>query len=109
MPLRNIAVGSGQFLTLLTGSTLDHAYSKIIAATVEAAQDHINLADALSAQVIDPLKALERKHEENVKKVYTKSLPSIYCLLADMTSLSKRNSTTKSSVIEIGFTATERR
>lgn len=54
---------------LLHCSTLDRAYSKIIGSIVEAAQDHINLADALSVQVVDPLKSLERKHEENMKKV----------------------------------------
>ncbi|EIM85766.1 uncharacterized protein STEHIDRAFT_79768 [Stereum hirsutum FP-91666 SS1] len=52
----------------ISESTLDRAYSKIIGSIVESAQDHINLADALSSQVVDPLKSLERKHEENVKK-----------------------------------------
>lgn len=56
-------------LMLAHDSTLDRAYSKIIGSIVESAQDHINLADALSSQVVDPLKSLERKHEENVKKV----------------------------------------
>ena len=34
----------------------------------DAAQDHINLADALNGQVIEPLRATERKHEEAKKK-----------------------------------------
>lgn len=33
------------------------------------AQDHVNLADALTTQVVDVLKAVERKEEELKKKV----------------------------------------
>lgn len=34
----------------------------------DTAQDHINLADTLNGQVIEPLKATERRHEEAKKK-----------------------------------------
>lgn len=34
----------------------------------DSAQDHINLADALNGQVIEPLKVSERRHEEAKKK-----------------------------------------
>ncbi|RPD62761.1 hypothetical protein L226DRAFT_532256 [Lentinus tigrinus ALCF2SS1-7] len=49
-------------------STLDQAYAQLLTSMSDAAQDHINLADALNGQVIDPLKATERKHEEAKKK-----------------------------------------
>ena len=43
-------------------------YNKIIGSTVNVAQDHINLSDSLSTQVVDVLKALEIKYEDNGKK-----------------------------------------
>ncbi|KAH9890020.1 hypothetical protein C8Q73DRAFT_706343 [Cubamyces lactineus] len=49
-------------------STLDKAYTQLISAMTDASQDHVNLADALNDQVIEPLKATERKHEESKKK-----------------------------------------
>ncbi|KAI0647754.1 hypothetical protein C8Q79DRAFT_951721 [Trametes meyenii] len=51
-----------------TRSTLDKAYTQLITATNDASQDHINLADALNSQVIEPLRVAERKHEETKKK-----------------------------------------
>ncbi|KAA1469744.1 hypothetical protein DENSPDRAFT_641109 [Dentipellis sp. KUC8613] len=52
----------------LSQSTLNNAYAKIIGSLVNASQDHVNVADALSNQVVDVLKAVERKADENVKK-----------------------------------------
>lgn len=49
-------------------STLVNMYNKIIGSTVNIAQDHINLSDSLSTQVVDVLKALETKYEDNGKK-----------------------------------------
>ncbi len=49
-------------------STLDKAYAQLLSAMSDTAQDHINLADALNGQVVEPLKATERKHEEAKKK-----------------------------------------
>ncbi|KAI0769881.1 hypothetical protein C8Q74DRAFT_1271721 [Fomes fomentarius] len=49
-------------------STLDKAYAQLLSAMSDTAQDHINLADALNGQVVEPLKATERKHEETKKK-----------------------------------------
>ena len=34
----------------------------------DTAQDHINLADAYNGQVIEPLRATERRHEDAKKK-----------------------------------------
>ena len=55
------------FLTLL--STLNVACDQVIASIVNAAQDHIKLADDLTSQVIEVLKGVERKNEEAKKKV----------------------------------------
>lgn len=49
-------------------STLEIAYSQIISAMLDAAQDHINLADSLNSQVVETLKATERRHEEAKRK-----------------------------------------
>ncbi|TFY80912.1 hypothetical protein EWM64_g3101 [Hericium alpestre] len=49
-------------------STLNNACAKIIGFLVNASQDHNNVADAINNQVVDPVKALERKAEDNIKK-----------------------------------------
>ncbi|KAH9948829.1 hypothetical protein B0H21DRAFT_731329 [Amylocystis lapponica] len=49
-------------------STLENAYSQLITSMLHTAQDHINLADTLNLQVVDALKATERRHEEATKK-----------------------------------------
>lgn len=67
-------------------STLENAYSEIIASVVNTAQDHIDLADALGTQVADTLKATERRHEEANKKqmqYYQKLLAERERLYAD--------------------------
>jgi hypothetical protein len=51
------------------GSTLNHAYSEILSSMSTAAQDHINLADALSSQITESLKAVERRNDDYKKKV----------------------------------------
>ncbi|KAL1760436.1 hypothetical protein FB107DRAFT_203028 [Schizophyllum commune] len=49
-------------------STLNTAYDALIKSLTDAAQDHVNIADAVSTQVIEVLKGLERKNEESMKK-----------------------------------------
>ncbi|KAH7884954.1 hypothetical protein F5I97DRAFT_1937294 [Phlebopus sp. FC_14] len=49
-------------------NTLDHAYSQIIMSMSDAAQDHIRLADTLTNQVVEPLRMLERHHDDTKKK-----------------------------------------
>ncbi|KAI0357415.1 hypothetical protein OH77DRAFT_1450808 [Trametes cingulata] len=52
----------------LTKSTLNKAYTQLIAAISDSSQDHNNLADALTTQVIEPLRVAERKHDEVKRK-----------------------------------------
>ncbi|KAH9999595.1 hypothetical protein BJV74DRAFT_944693 [Russula compacta] len=52
----------------LLQSTLENAYSKIIASFVNCQQEHLNLADALSVQVVGVLLSLARKNEGHRKK-----------------------------------------
>lgn len=52
----------------LNNSTLKTAYSKLLGSLHDAARDHNDNSDALSAQVITPLKNLERKSDEQKKK-----------------------------------------
>jgi len=49
-------------------STLDAAYDEIIGSVTNSAQDHINHADAITAQIIETLRVLERRHDEAKKK-----------------------------------------
>ncbi|KAG2343213.1 hypothetical protein BDR05DRAFT_982903 [Suillus weaverae] len=50
------------------GSTLNHAYSEILSSMSTSAQDHINLAEALSSQITESLKAVERRNDDYKKK-----------------------------------------
>jgi hypothetical protein len=50
-------------------STLGRAYTELINSFSESAQDHVNLADGLDAQVVNALKLVEKRHEEAKKKV----------------------------------------
>ncbi|KZS91252.1 hypothetical protein SISNIDRAFT_479235 [Sistotremastrum niveocremeum HHB9708] len=52
----------------LRRSTLDSAYSQLIASMESSSLDHVTLADALISQVSEDLRALERHHEESQKK-----------------------------------------
>jgi hypothetical protein len=52
-----------------TKSTLVKAYTVIISSTTSAADDHVNVADAINTQVVQVLKALEKKNESMMKKV----------------------------------------
>ncbi|KAF4590654.1 hypothetical protein EYR40_009250 [Pleurotus pulmonarius] len=52
----------------LKRSTLDSAYGAIVTSLVNTAQDHINVADTLTTQVVDVLKAIEKKNEDLKKK-----------------------------------------
>lgn len=49
-------------------NTLNHAYSEILSSMSNSAQDHINLAEALSSQVTESLKAIERRNDDHRKK-----------------------------------------
>ncbi|KAF9778598.1 hypothetical protein BJ322DRAFT_1091523 [Thelephora terrestris] len=49
-------------------STLGRAYAQLIDSFSETAQDHVNLADGLDAQVVNVLKLVEKRHEEAKKK-----------------------------------------
>ncbi|KAJ4481967.1 hypothetical protein J3R30DRAFT_3455533 [Lentinula aciculospora] len=51
----------------LKQSTLNSAFDSIINAMVNAAQDHNNIANTLTTQVIDVLRTVERTHE-NIQK-----------------------------------------
>lgn len=52
----------------IQSSTLDRAYTQLIAAVGEAGQDHQNLADLLTTQVVDALKAAEKRHDDAKKR-----------------------------------------
>lgn len=54
--------------TLLARSTLDKAYTALLTSYENTASDHESLASALSADVGDPLKSLERKKDESRKR-----------------------------------------
>ena len=56
-------------LILVHHSTLGRAYTELINSFSESAQDHVNLADGLDAQVVNVLKMMEKRHEEAKKKV----------------------------------------
>jgi hypothetical protein len=58
----------------LGDSTLENAYSKIIASFVNSQQEHLNLADALNVQVVGVLTSLARKNEGYRKKARANSL-----------------------------------
>jgi len=53
----------------MSHSTLGRAYTELINSFSESAQDHVNLADGLDAQVVNALKLVEKRHEEAKKKV----------------------------------------
>lgn len=50
-------------------STLHAVYDEIMNSMLSAAQDHVNLADALTSQVVEVLKSVGKKNEESRKKV----------------------------------------
>ncbi|KAJ7195463.1 hypothetical protein GGX14DRAFT_676626 [Mycena pura] len=54
--------------TTLAQNTLNAAFNEIISSMANTAQDHVNLADALTRQVVDALKGVERNKEELKKK-----------------------------------------
>ena len=55
---------------LMFRSTLGRAYTELVNSFSESAQDHVNLADGLDAQVVNALKLVEKRHEEAKKKVF---------------------------------------
>jgi hypothetical protein len=48
---------------------LNNAYAQIITSITLSAQDHVNLADAITLQVVDVLKSIEKRSEDTKKKV----------------------------------------
>ncbi|KAF5330266.1 hypothetical protein D9758_014458 [Tetrapyrgos nigripes] len=52
----------------LKQSTLNAAYDSILNSMVTSAQDHLNVADVLTTQVVEILKILEKKNEDVQKK-----------------------------------------
>jgi hypothetical protein len=50
-------------------STLYAVYDEVMHSMVSAAQDHVNIADALISQVVEVLKSIGKKNEESRKKV----------------------------------------
>jgi hypothetical protein len=50
-------------------STLDNAYDALINSITDAAQDHLSIADALSSQVVEVLRAVEQRSDDAKKKV----------------------------------------
>ncbi|KAJ7245019.1 hypothetical protein B0H12DRAFT_1128298 [Mycena haematopus] len=52
-------------------NTLNAAFNELISSMGDSAQAHVNLADSLNTQVVDVLKAVERKQEELKKKEMT--------------------------------------
>jgi hypothetical protein len=58
---------------LIRDSTLENAYSKIIASFVNSQQEHLNLADALNVQIVGVLTSLARKNESHRKKASCES------------------------------------
>ena len=55
-------------------STLENAYSKIIASLINSQQEHLNLADVLNVQVVGVLVSLARKNEGHRRKASRGSL-----------------------------------
>ena len=78
---------------LIWGSTLENAYSKIIASFVNSQQEHLNLADALNVQIVGVLTSLARKNESHRKKASCESS----FLLRFLNSLSSKHNFTRRS------------
>ncbi|KAG0700444.1 hypothetical protein DFH29DRAFT_1055069 [Suillus ampliporus] len=64
----NPTKGCTESAHLSNNSTLNHAYSEILSSMSTSAQDHINLAEALTSQVTERLKAVERRNDDYKKK-----------------------------------------
>lgn len=91
---------------LIWDSTLENAYSKIIASFVNSQQEHLSLADALNVQIIGVLTSLARKNESHRKKASGESSFRLRFLNGLS---SKRNSTRRSWLIRIVSTTIVRR
>jgi len=50
-------------------STLDNAYDALINSISDVAQDHLGIANAISSQIIEVLRTLEKRNDEAKKKV----------------------------------------
>ena len=74
---------------LIFHSTLGRAYTELINSFSESAQDHVNLADGLDAQVVNALKLVEKRHDEAKKKVLVPGQLLAQCLTSDVLLASK--------------------
>ncbi len=92
----------GSLHRLIWDSTLENAYSKIVASLVNSQQEHLSLADALNLQVVGVLASLARKNEGHRKKA---SCESSFRLPFLSSFSSKHNSTRRSWQIRIVSTA----
>ncbi|KAF8440834.1 hypothetical protein L210DRAFT_3447746 [Boletus edulis BED1] len=54
--------------SIIQQNTLVNAYAQIITSMSDVAQDHVQLADTITSQVTEPLKALERRNDGLKKK-----------------------------------------
>jgi hypothetical protein len=54
--------------SIICDSTMENAYTKIVASLVNAHQEHLNLAEALNVQVVGVLATLAWKNEGHRKK-----------------------------------------
>ncbi|KAL9710925.1 Protein BZZ1 [Leucoagaricus gongylophorus] len=52
----------------LKHSTLDNAYDALINSISDVAQDHLGIANAISSQIIEVLRTLEKRNDEAKKK-----------------------------------------
>ncbi|RXW24100.1 hypothetical protein EST38_g1789 [Candolleomyces aberdarensis] len=69
---QNIAVGADPSkswdVDTLKSNTLNVAYDEIINSISSTAEDHLGIADAVTSQVVEVLRVVERKNEEAKKK-----------------------------------------
>ncbi|KAJ2926614.1 hypothetical protein H1R20_g10481, partial [Candolleomyces eurysporus] len=69
---QNIAVGTDPSkswdINTLKSNTLNAAYDEIINSISSTAEDHLGIADAVTSQVVEVLRVVERKNEEAKKK-----------------------------------------
>src|SRR5258708_4910442 len=55
-------------------STLDNAYDALINSITDTAQEHLSIADALSSQVVEVLRMVEKRSDDSKKKVVNSTL-----------------------------------
>ena len=91
---------------LMRHSTLGRAYTALISSFSEVAEDHVNFADGLNAQVVHILKSVEKGHDEAKKKVSARLSPPLFSDLMSVSPLSKSKHFKNYSLIGIVPTGT---